>query len=84
MRIKVVTNELKVPIRILFPTSLLRIFVSKRVLKTFLKRVNNAEEIIDQLDDRTIKKVLKTFKEFKGTELVYIKAKDGTEVKITL
>ncbi|MFD2655631.1 hypothetical protein [Gracilibacillus thailandensis] len=84
MKIKVVTNELKFPIRILFPNSFLRLFVSKRVLKKLLKRVDNVEEIIDQIDYKALKQVFKTCKDLKGTELVNVKAKDGTEVKITL
>ncbi|MDX8045335.1 hypothetical protein SH601_04970 [Gracilibacillus sp. S3-1-1] len=84
MKIKVVTNELRFPIRIFLPNVLLRFFTSKRMLKIFLKRVDNGEEILHQLDRKALKQVFKTFKEYKGTELVNVKAKDGTEVKITL
>lgn len=84
MKIKVVKNELSLPIRVFLPNSLLRLFASKVVLKMLLKRVEHAEEMIDQLDDKAIKKVLKACKEFKGTELVYVKAKNGAEVKVTL
>lgn len=84
MKIKVVTKELSFPIRVVLPYSVLRLFASKAILKAILRRVKHAEEIIDQLDYAIIIEVLKTFKEFKGTELVYVKAKDGTEVKITL
>ncbi|SDZ56868.1 hypothetical protein SAMN05421736_11816 [Evansella caseinilytica] len=84
MRIKVVTKGLAFPIRIVLPYGLLTLFASKTVLKALLKNVAEAEEIIDQLDSRVIKETVKQFKEFKGTELVSFKTKDGTELKIIL
>lgn len=85
MKIKVVTPELRFPIKIWIPYTLLSVATSKSLLKLLTKKLDDKNlEFMRQLDSKTLKKVVSSLKEFKGTELVNVKDKDGTEVKITL
>ncbi|KAA0546246.1 hypothetical protein FZW96_16175 [Bacillus sp. BGMRC 2118] len=85
MKIRVETPDLKFPIRIWIPYTLLNAGTSKIVINFLKKKIGSENaDILNQLDHHTVKQIVKSFKEFKGTELVNVQDKDGTVVKITL
>ncbi|MFZ3589696.1 hypothetical protein ACOI1C_10525 [Bacillus sp. DJP31] len=85
MKIKVVTPDLRFPIRIWVPYAAVNILTSRLVYKWILRTFKDKDaEIIRQIDPKMLKGVMECLKQFKGTELVTIKEKNGTIVKITL
>ncbi|WLR42361.1 hypothetical protein LC087_16885 [Bacillus carboniphilus] len=83
MKVRVDTPDVKFPIRIKVPYLFLKLMTSKAILKRILKK-SGYSEMIDQIDSKMINEVFNVLKEYKGTELVNVSAKDGTKVKITL
>ncbi|MBM6616573.1 hypothetical protein [Bacillus suaedaesalsae] len=76
---------MKFPIRIWIPYTLLSMGTSNVVVNLLKKKIGSEyAEMIQQLDHKTLKQLIHSLKEFKGTELVNVKDKDGTIVRITL
>ncbi|MFD1739793.1 hypothetical protein ACFSCX_25335 [Bacillus salitolerans] len=85
MKIKVVTKDLPFPIRIYLPYGLVRFLTSPLLIKYYVKHIDSkTAKWLDGIDANMISELTKVFKEYRGTELVSVKDKDGTEVKITL
>lgn len=86
--IKVKTKEVKFSIPI--PYSILSLSVSmlstsviNRIANRWTKNYTDTLTI-PPLDKRLLKQIIHELKKHKGTELVYVKAKDGAEIKIKL
>ncbi len=85
MKIKVVIPNFRFPIRVWVPYALFSMITSRFLLKFILRSVDEKDvEFISQLDPKVLRGVIASIKKFKGTEIVNVKDKEGTEVKITL
>jgi hypothetical protein len=92
MDIKVKSKDVKFSIPV--PYSVLSVLVSvlssnliNRLVDRWTKKYNtekNTAITIPTLDKKLLKQIIHELKQHKGTELVYVKAKDGSEVKIKL
>jgi hypothetical protein len=89
--IKVKTKDVKFSVPI--PYSILSLSVSvlstnliHRLVDRWQKKFSNENHLttIPPLDKKLLRDIIHELKKHKGTELVYIKAKDGTEIKIRL
>jgi hypothetical protein len=92
MDIKVKSKDAKFSIPV--PYSVLSVLVSvlssnliNRLVDRWTKKYStdkNTAITIPTLDKKLLKQIIRELKQHKGTELVYVKAKDGSEVKIKL
>jgi hypothetical protein len=89
--IKVKAKEVKFSIPI--PYSILNLSISfltssliNRLSDRWIKKYSSHDHafFIPPLDKKQLKAIIHELKQHKGTELVQVKAKDGTEIKIKL
>jgi hypothetical protein len=76
------------------PYSILNLFVSiisshliTRLVDKHTKKYMNEKDstyAISPLDKKQLKQIIHELKQLKGTEIVYVKAKDGSEITIRL
>ena len=88
MKIKVKSEEMKLPLYILFPSALVRAVVCSRPAAYALARHLRQAEDLPPIPVKSIRKMQKTLrkclKQHRGLTLVDVESADGSKVKIVL
>jgi hypothetical protein len=85
IKIKVNLPEMKVPIFVPIPYSVLRLITSKRLWKAGINKIDKeCGTNLKEYDFQDVKDLLIILKEYRKLTIVDIQSKDGTNVKITL